>query len=87
MLYPGAVVTPLLARANHDPARPAGRHMAFGWGPHTCLGMHMGLAEMCAGARELFAAYPGLVVERLSVAAPGDTLFRVVPEIVVRLSS
>ncbi|HEV7679561.1 MAG TPA: hypothetical protein VGQ42_13430 [Candidatus Dormibacteraeota bacterium] len=86
-LHPGDVVTPLLARANRDPVRPAGRHMAFGWGPHMCLGMHMGLAEMCVGARELFAAYPGLVVELLSVASPGDTLFRVVPGILVKLSS
>ncbi|KZS57877.1 hypothetical protein A4G26_14825 [Mycobacterium kansasii] len=35
-------------------------HIAFAWGPHTCLGAHLARAEMSAALTALFDRLPGL---------------------------
>jgi cytochrome P450 len=35
-------------------------HLAFAWGPHTCLGLHLARAEMTAALTALFDRLPGL---------------------------
>jgi cytochrome P450 len=67
----GAVVHPCYAAANRDPARwddpdtfdphrPARTHLAFGSGPHVCVGMHVARAEIHAGVGALLDRLPGL---------------------------
>ena len=64
------VIVSLLA-ANHDPAafpepdrldpaRPGPRHVAFGHGPHQCLGQSLARAELDIVYRTLFTRLPGL---------------------------
>jgi cytochrome P450 len=64
------VIISLLA-ANHDPAafgepsrldpgRAGGRHVAFGYGPHQCLGQSLARAELDIVYRALFTQLPGL---------------------------
>jgi cytochrome P450 len=67
----GAMVTVNLAAANHDEARyedperfdihrPARQHMAFGFGPHRCLGMHLARIETQVALETLMDRLPGL---------------------------
>jgi cytochrome P450 len=73
------VIVSLLA-ANHDPAafpdpgrldpgRAGRRHVAFGYGPHQCLGQSLARAELDIVYRTLFTQLPGL-----RLAVPGDGL-------------
>ena len=66
------------AAINRDPARwsepdrfdvrrPFRPHMAFGWGPHLCLGMHLARAEMTEVLDGVLDRLPGL---RLDPDAP-----------------
>jgi cytochrome P450 len=66
-----------LATANRDPRafespddvvldRPAGRHLAFGIGPHFCLGAHLARVELQESLAALLVRFPGL---RLAVPA------------------
>jgi cytochrome P450 len=43
-----------------DPGRPVQPSLAFGNGPHVCLGMHVARAEMFAGISALLRRLPGL---------------------------
>ena len=65
------MVHPCFAAANRDPARwdrpdefDPGRapqpHLAFGNGPHVCLGMHVARAEIDTAVRALIARLPNL---------------------------
>jgi len=67
----GSIVHYCLAAANRDPARwdrpdefdpgrPAKPHLAFGNGPHVCLGMHVARAEIDTAVRALVRRLPNL---------------------------
>jgi cytochrome P450 len=67
----GAVIHLCLGAANRDPARwvdpdafdidrPAKTTLAFGGGPHICLGMHVARAELMTGINALLDRLPGL---------------------------
>lgn len=43
-----------------DITRPAGRHLAFGGGPHICLGAHLARLEAQVALPALFDRYPDL---------------------------
>jgi cytochrome P450 len=68
---PGEGVIISLLAANHDPAqfpepgrldpdRANRRHVAFGYGPHQCLGQSLARAELDIVYRTLFTRLPGL---------------------------
>ncbi|GGT22436.1 MULTISPECIES: cytochrome P450 [Streptomyces] len=70
-LRAGESVTVSLSAANRDPARfadpdrldlarPASGHLAFGHGPHQCIGQHLARTEMRIAFPALFARLPGL---------------------------
>lgn len=52
-----------------DITRPPNRHLAFGHGAHYCLGAPLARLEAAIALRDLFAAYPDLML-----AEPDDTL-------------
>lgn len=67
----GAALMAVLASANRDPeafeqperldlGRESNRHLAFGSGPHLCLGLHLAQAEAEIGLQRLFTRYPHL---------------------------
>jgi cytochrome P450 PksS len=73
----GAIVLPLLASANRDPAefcdpdtfditRSPNRHLAFSKGAHFCLGANLARMETRVAITNLIARFPGL---RLAVEA------------------
>ena len=76
----GEPLTVLLASANHDPAqfadperfditREPGRHLAFGWGIHACLGSLLARLEAQVAFTTLLARFP-----ELRLAAPRESL-------------
>jgi cytochrome P450 len=67
----GSVIHLCLGAANRDPSRwdrpdeyditrPPKPALAFGSGPHVCLGMHVARAEMAVGINALFDRLPNL---------------------------
>ena len=67
----GSVLHLCLGAANHDPSRwdrpdeydiqrPPKPTLAFGCGPHVCLGMHLARAEMNVGICALLDRLPNL---------------------------
>jgi cytochrome P450 len=69
----GEQVCIFYAAANRDPAvfprpdeldlaRTGNRHIAFGGGPHHCLGLHLGRLETKIALRRLFARIPDLAL-------------------------
>jgi cytochrome P450 len=76
----GEGVIAALAVANHDPVafpdpqkvdlrRPAAHHVAFGWGPHQCVGQQLARIELQVVFSTLFRRVP-----TLAMAADFDTL-------------
>ncbi|MEZ0492067.1 cytochrome P450 [Kineococcus sp. TBRC 1896] len=78
------VVVPLAA-ANHDPAsfdrddvtagqfdlrRSPNRHLAFGFGPHQCLGQHLARVELRTALRRLVEELPDLRLARPAADLP-----------------
>ncbi|QLL06365.1 cytochrome P450 [Mycobacterium vicinigordonae] len=71
--------------ANHDPSefdepekvdfgRPSSRHVAFGIGPHRCIGMHLARIEVRVMLEELITRIPDYAVVRDQVVrTPGVT--------------
>jgi cytochrome P450 len=43
-----------------DPTREQPGHLAFGWGPHLCLGMHLARRELRVGVAEVLRRLPNL---------------------------
>ncbi len=67
----GTIVMPLIGSANHDPAfnddpdrfdifRPVVRHITFGNGVHTCMGLHLAKLETRIALNKLLDRLPGL---------------------------
>ncbi|MEV5879658.1 cytochrome P450 [Streptomyces sp. NPDC052101] len=67
----GEVVTVALSTANRDPeffdnpdvldlSRNAGRHLAFGYGVHQCVGQQLARIEMRVAFSQLIREFPGL---------------------------
>jgi cytochrome P450 len=76
-LHKGDWVMPATGTANVDPAvcphqaleldldRETTQHVAFGYGPHTCLGQHLARAELQEMLSKLLARFPSIrLVER-----------------------
>ena len=77
----GSTVAVITGAANRDPNhfdrpdefdidRPAALHMAFGTGPHQCLGMHLARLELHAGLEIVLQRLPNL---RFDPTDPGPT--------------
>jgi cytochrome P450 len=67
----GSVVAINIGSANHDETvwenpeafdifRPPKQHLAFAWGPHMCLGLHLARMETRVVLRQLFERLPNL---------------------------
>jgi cytochrome P450 len=70
-VQPGAVIAVNIGSANHDEKvwdnaeefdifRPPKQHLAFAWGPHMCLGLHLARMETRVALTQLFDRLPGL---------------------------
>ncbi len=84
---PGQMVSIALAAANRDPSqfpdpdrlditRAENRHLAFGTGPHFCLGAALARMEGRIALSTLLARFPGLRLERQRVQWSGNFTFR-----------
>ena len=73
-LKKGAMISALIAAANHDPIRfehpdvfdikrKSNYHMTFGSGPHTCLGIKLARSETAGALRGIFNRWPNLQPE------------------------
>jgi cytochrome P450 len=71
LICAGDPVVVLTAAANHDPevfadpgeldlARDSRHHLAFGYGPHQCLGQHLARLQLRVALGTLFDRIPGL---------------------------
>lgn len=53
-----------------DPAREPGRHLAFGWGMHRCLGAELARMELRAALRGLAHRFPDLALTQDETTLP-----------------
>jgi cytochrome P450 len=92
-----SMVTFSIASANRDEKvwesadeynirRPAKPHLAFGFGPHLCVGAHLARLEMRCAIQMLFERFPGLeLIREHEEAFIQGTIFRSPKAIPVRL--
>lgn len=66
LLSPGEVVLCSLSAANRDPAHVGDPHLAFGHGPHRCVGAELARTELAVALPALARRFPDL---RLAVPA------------------
>jgi cytochrome P450 len=77
----GSVVAVNIGSANHDEKywddpeafdifRPARQHLAFAWGPHMCLGLHLARMETRVVLTQLLDRLPGLRFDPETEPAP-----------------
>ena len=77
----GEAVFASLPSANHDPRvfedpdvldfrREHNPHLAFGHGPHVCLGAHLARLELQVALDSLLGAFPGLALAVLAEEIP-----------------
>lgn len=71
----GTVVVPIISAANHDPDfiddpdrfnihRPSIRHITFGNGVHTCMGLHLAKLETRIALNKILDRLPGLRLDK-----------------------
>jgi cytochrome P450 len=84
----GDLVTVSIAGAGRDPAvfpdpdrfdvrrENARLHLAFAYGPHFCLGVHLARLEAQAAVRAVLASLPGLRLDPDRPSAPRGLVFR-----------
>jgi hypothetical protein len=94
----GDLVVALIGAANRDPrqherpdefdiARRSSPSLAFGQGPHVCIGASLTLMEAQLGFTRLLERWPGLqLAETASLPLMGSPLYRGPKELRVRLS-
>jgi cytochrome P450 len=83
----GSLITAVIGAANRDPevfpdpdrfdmTRTPNRHLAFGFGPHRCIGAQLARSEARVGFARLFERLPGLRLETEAVGWMGKALRR-----------
>ncbi len=88
----GADVIPHLGSANHDEShwdnaenfditREPKPQIAFGVGPHMCIGMHLARLEAHTAIRRLLERLPGLRLDPARPSAPRGLVFRKPPTV------
>jgi cytochrome P450 len=92
----GQIVLASLGAANHDPAvftdpeqldirRVASRHIAFGQGPHYCLGAALAKMEASIAITLLLSRFPNLRLKTTKLPRIGGLTFRGVKELPVKI--
>jgi cytochrome P450 len=96
-IAPGETVFLVLASANRDPGvfvdpdavdltrANAKEHLAFGYGPHFCLGSALARLEGSAAFAALARRFPDIEVARDDVTWGGNTMQRAITRLPVRL--
>lgn len=63
-----------------------GQHVTFVQGPHSCLGLHLARLEATEALRAIVAAFPDILLDRVSSRPPAGLIFRKPPAVVMHSS-